>query len=103
MQENRWAVAVAYNTSRNKGLHTPDNLLGVRYSCSRSNGKTIMMMHSDPIEESPLGTDASTAKFAEQVAIWKKSGSGSQHKAQHPERYPANGDCHDDLGCGYRE
>ena len=53
MQDNRWAVAVAYNTSRNKGLHTPDNLLEVRYSYSPSDGKTIMM-RSDPIEELPL-------------------------------------------------
>jgi hypothetical protein len=54
MQEDRWAVAMAYNTSRNKGLHTPDNLLEVRYSYSPSDGKTIIMLRSDPIEELPL-------------------------------------------------
>ncbi len=54
MQENIWAVAVAYNTSRNKGLHTPDNLLEVRYSYSPSEKKTITMLCSDPIEELPL-------------------------------------------------
>jgi hypothetical protein len=53
IEENRWAVAVAYNTSRNKGLHTPDNLLEVRYSYSSSNRKTIMM-RSNPMEELPL-------------------------------------------------
>lgn len=53
MQEDRWAVAIAYNTSRNKGLHTPDNLLEVRYSYSPSDKKTIMM-RSNPMEELPL-------------------------------------------------
>ena len=54
IQEDRWAVSVAYNTSRNKGLHTPDNLLEVRYSYFPSDGKTIMMLRSDPIEKLPL-------------------------------------------------
>jgi hypothetical protein len=53
IQEDRWAVAVAYNSSRKKGLHSPDNLLEVRYSYSPSDKKTIML-RSDPIEELPL-------------------------------------------------
>ena len=31
MEEDRWAVAVAYNPSRNPGLHGDDHLLEVRY------------------------------------------------------------------------
>ena len=54
MQEDRWAVAVAYNSSRNKGLHSPDNQLEIRYSYSPHDGKTITMLRSDPIEELPL-------------------------------------------------
>jgi len=55
MQENRWAVAVAYNPCRNPGLHGHDNLLEVRYSCSPGKGMMITMMRSDPLEEVALG------------------------------------------------
>jgi len=34
MREDRWAVAMAYNPSRNPGLHGQDNVLEVRYSYS---------------------------------------------------------------------
>jgi hypothetical protein len=73
MQEDRWAVAIAYNTSRNKGLHTPDNLLEVRYSYSLSYKKTIMM-RSNPMEELPLAagpfTDPDT--FAQYALTYER-------------------------------
>jgi hypothetical protein len=56
MEEDRWAVAIAYNTSRNRGLHTPDNLLEVRYSYSPFDKKTIMM-RSNPPEVLPLAAE----------------------------------------------
>ncbi len=74
MQEDRWAVAMAYNTSRNKGLHTHDNLLEVRYSYSLTKGKTIMMLRSDPIEELPLaaGPFADPDTFAQYAITYER-------------------------------
>lgn len=51
MQEERWAVAMAYNPSRNLGLHGHDNLLEVRYSYSQKDAGVVTMLRSDPIEE----------------------------------------------------
>ena len=51
MQEDRWAVAMAYNPSRHPGLHGQDNLLEVRYSYSLRKRMTMTMMRSDPLEE----------------------------------------------------
>ncbi len=54
MQEDRWAVAVAYNPSRNPGLLGHDHLLEVRYTYSPKKGTTMTMMRSDPVEETSL-------------------------------------------------
>jgi len=51
MQEDRWAIAMAYNPSRNPGLHGHDHLLEVRYSYSLKKRMTMTMMRSDPLEE----------------------------------------------------
>ena len=75
MQEDRWAVAVAYNSSRNKGLHSPDNLLEVRYSYSPYDGKTITMLRSDPIEELPLaaGPFTNPDTFAQYAITYERN------------------------------
>jgi hypothetical protein len=54
MQEDRWAVAMAYNPSRHPGLHGHDNLLEVRYTYPLKKRMTITMMRSDPLEEIPI-------------------------------------------------
>jgi hypothetical protein len=55
MQEDRWAVAMAYNPCRNPGLHGQDHLLEVRYSYSLRKRMAMTMMRSDPLEEVSLG------------------------------------------------
>lgn len=54
MEETRWAIAIAYNPSRNPGLHDHENLLEVRYSYEPRKGHRIMMFRSDPPETSPI-------------------------------------------------
>jgi hypothetical protein len=54
MQEDRWAVAVAYNPSRNSGLHGQENILEVRYSYKNRRGNAITMFRSDMAEESVI-------------------------------------------------
>ncbi len=54
MREDRWAVAMAYNPSRNPGLHGQDNVLEVRYSYSPKKEGTVTMLRSDPIEETSM-------------------------------------------------
>ncbi|MGA2161817.1 MAG: hypothetical protein ABSG28_06445 [Methanoregula sp.] len=54
MQEDSWAVAVAYNPSRNPGLLGHDHLLEVRYTYSPKNRTTMTMLRSDPLEELTL-------------------------------------------------
>lgn len=54
MQEDRWAVAMAYNPSRNPRLHGHEHLLEVRYSCQPRNGDAIMMFRSDMSDESAI-------------------------------------------------
>jgi hypothetical protein len=52
MEPTRWAVAFAYNPSRNPGLQGNEHLLEVRYSYEPRNGHRIMMFRSDPPETS---------------------------------------------------
>jgi len=54
MQENRWAVAVAYNLSRAPGLHGHENGLEVRYSCTPGETGSLQMFRSDPAAVTPL-------------------------------------------------
>ncbi len=54
MQEDRWAVAMAYDPIRNPGLHGHDHPLEVRYSCQPRNRNAIRMFRSDVIEESVI-------------------------------------------------
>ncbi|MDO8872045.1 MAG: hypothetical protein Q7V05_04840 [Methanoregula sp.] len=54
MEVTRWAVAIAYNPSRNPGLHGHEHLLEVRYSYEPDSGHQIIMFRSDPYENTPL-------------------------------------------------
>jgi len=47
MQENRWAVAFAYNYSRRPGIHGHENPLEVRYSCPVQGNGSVQMFRSD--------------------------------------------------------
>ena len=69
MQEDRWAVAVAYNSSRNPGLHGQENVLEVRYSYETQKGNVIVMFRSDIAAEStitagPFSNPDSFVKYA---------------------------------------
>lgn len=48
MQEDVWAVAVAYNLSRTPGLHGHENGLEVRYSYTPGENGVMQMFRSDP-------------------------------------------------------
>ena len=56
MQEERWAVAFAYNLSRHPGLHGHEHTLEVRYSYSPEKGNPVRMFRSDPSGEIMLET-----------------------------------------------
>lgn len=47
MQENRWAVAFAYNYSLRPGFHGHENPLEVRYSCLVQENGSVQMFRSD--------------------------------------------------------
>jgi len=51
MQENRWAVAFAYNFSRKPGLHGHENVLEVRYSVKPEETGGVRMFRSDEMTE----------------------------------------------------
>jgi len=48
MQENAWAVAIAYNHARAPGLHGHENALEVRYSYVPATRGAAQMFRSDP-------------------------------------------------------
>ena len=48
MQDNSWAVAVAYNVSRTPGLHGHQNALEVRYSYAPAGQEIMNVFRSDP-------------------------------------------------------
>jgi hypothetical protein len=54
MEVTRWAVAIAYNPSRNRGLQGHDHLLEVRYSYKPRMAHRILMFRSDPPEMTHL-------------------------------------------------
>jgi len=54
MDVTRWAVAIAYNPTRNPGLHGHEHLLEVRYSYEPRMGYRILMFRSEPPENTPL-------------------------------------------------
>ena len=56
MQENAWAVAVAYNFSRAPGLHGHENGLEVRYSYAPGGTGGMQMFRSDPVAVTTLRT-----------------------------------------------
>jgi len=57
MQEDRWAVAFAYNFSRKPGLHGHENPLEVRYSCPVTECTRVTMFRSDIGDEKVLETE----------------------------------------------
>ena len=56
MQENRWAVAFAYNYTRRPGIHGHENPLEVRYSCPAQESGSVQMFRSDEDVEKTLET-----------------------------------------------
>jgi len=69
MQENAWAVAVAYNHARAPGLHGHENALEVRYSYAPGAGSTAQMYRSDPgtvtsLNTGPFADPDSFARYA---------------------------------------
>ena len=58
IQDNRWAVAFAYNYSRKPGLHGHENPLEVRYSCPAQESSSVRMFRSDAVSEQLLATEA---------------------------------------------
>lgn len=51
MQNDRWAISIAYNLSRHPGLYGHEHGLEVRYSYRPRNGKIMTMLRLDPVEE----------------------------------------------------
>lgn len=69
MQENAWAVAIAYNLSRTPGLHGHENGLEVRYSYAPGVGNAAQMFRSDegtiaPLAAGPFADPDSFAVYA---------------------------------------
>jgi len=60
MQENRWAVAFAYNYTRRPGIHGHENPLEVRYSCPAQESGSVQMFRSDTADEKPIEAEALT-------------------------------------------
>lgn len=54
MQDNRWAVAFAYNYSRKPGIHGHENPLEVRYSCPVQENCSVQMFRSNDNSERTL-------------------------------------------------
>lgn len=57
MAENRWAVAFAYNYSRNPGLHGHENALEACYSMTPGKG-TVKVFRSDSGTEKTLAVQS---------------------------------------------
>ena len=58
MQDNRWAVAFAYNYSRKPGLHGHENPLEVRYSCPAQESSSVRMFRSNDATERTFASEA---------------------------------------------
>lgn len=69
MQDTSWAVAVAYNVSRNAGLHGHQNALEVRYSYLPGEQGAINVFRSDPgttttLDAGPFNDQDSFTRYA---------------------------------------
>ena len=69
IQENIWAVALAYNRSRAPGLHGHENDLEVRYSYTPKENGATQMFRSDPgavttLESGPFADPETFARYA---------------------------------------
>jgi len=58
MQEDRWAVAFAYNFTRKPGIHGHENPLEVRYSARPNDAGKVQMFRSDAKAETLLEAGA---------------------------------------------
>ena len=58
MQEDRWAVAFAYNFARKPGIHGHENPLEVRYSARPNDAGRVQMFRSDAAAETLLEAGA---------------------------------------------
>ncbi len=54
MQENQWAVAFAYNYSRNPGIHGHENPLEVRYAVKPQEPGSVQLFRSEDTSEKTL-------------------------------------------------
>lgn len=57
MQDDRWAVAFAYNYTRKPGLHGHENPLEVRYSCPAQESGSVQMFRSDTADEKSINAE----------------------------------------------
>lgn len=69
MQDHSWAVAVAYNLSRQAGLKGHENSLEVRYSYAPGEERVVNVFRSDkdtirPLDAGPFGDPDSFAQYA---------------------------------------
>ena len=60
MHDDQWAVAFAYNYTRNPGIHGHENPLEVRYSCSAQESDSVQMFRSDTADEKSIEAEALT-------------------------------------------
>lgn len=60
MQDDRWAVAFAYNYTRKPGLHGHENPLEVRYSCPAQESGSVQMFRSDTADEKSIEAETLT-------------------------------------------
>ncbi|MDO8872052.1 MAG: hypothetical protein Q7V05_04875 [Methanoregula sp.] len=65
MQDDRWAVAFAYNYSRKPGLHGHENPLEVRYAVKPQETSGVQVFRSNEETERVLGNEP----FADQDAF----------------------------------
>ncbi|MDD5144198.1 hypothetical protein [Methanoregula sp.] len=78
MQEDRWAVAFAYNYTRRPGLHGRENPLEVRYSTTPQDAGRIQVFRSDAAAEKVLdaGTIPDENAFIRYVLLQERSLAG---------------------------
>ena len=69
MQDDRWAVAFAYNLAKKPGLHGHENALEARYSCPAQQCDNVRLFRSDDpaektLEAEPLGDADAFIRYA---------------------------------------
>jgi len=57
IEQDRWAVSMAYNLSHHPGLHGHEHALEVQYSYAPQTGDGVRMFRSDTDQERRLKTD----------------------------------------------